>query len=48
MWRIQTVDDVDNVGHATSLALDSSNYPHVSYLDDTNRDLKYAAWDGSS
>ena len=45
-WRIQTVDSVGNVGYEPSLALDSDGYPHISYYDDNNDDLKYAYWDG--
>ncbi|MBL7074739.1 T9SS type A sorting domain-containing protein [candidate division KSB1 bacterium] len=31
-----------------SIALDDSNYPHLSYYDDSEFDLKYAYWDGST
>jgi len=46
-WHIETVDSEGNVGRSTSIALDSSGYPHVSYSDSTNYDLKYAYLDAS-
>jgi len=46
-WYIETVDGTGIVGLHTSIALDSSNNPHISYHDDTNKDLKYAHYDGS-
>lgn len=46
-WRTRTVDAPGN-GMSPSLAVDSSNRPHISYYDYTNKDLKYAKWNGTS
>ena len=48
-WNIEFIDK--NVGSFPSLALDSNDYPHISYFDGTElspRDLKYAFWNGSA
>ena len=36
------IDSTGNVGVTTSIAIDSNGYKHISYLDGTNDDLKYA------
>jgi PKD repeat protein len=45
-WYIETVDSVGDVGELTSLALDARGFPHITYRDETNRNLKYAKWMG--
>lgn len=41
------VDYGSDVGGFTSLALDAQGYPHISYMDQTLQDLKYAYKDAS-
>ena len=46
-WHIETVDSEGWVGEYTSLALDGDGYPHISYYDWSNVDLKYTYQDTS-
>ena len=46
VWQIERVDS-NGLGNYSSLALDSSGWPHISYWDYTNADLKYAYKDAS-
>jgi len=47
-WNISVVDSTGDVGWYASVALDSSNRPHISYQDYTNGNLKYAKWTGTT
>jgi len=47
-WHIETVDSGGWVGWISSIALDSGDKPHISYLDYSNKALKYAYWSGSA
>ena len=41
-WTISTIDSAGDVGPYSSIAIDSNDRIHISYLDQTNKDLKYA------
>lgn len=41
-WHYETADSSSGVGRYASIALDSSGKVHISYYDETNKDLKYA------
>ncbi len=45
-WNIKIVDYVGEYRGHTSLALDSLDYPHISYTDYPRHDLKYSKWTG--
>jgi hypothetical protein len=51
-WVSEVVDPLANIGlHNTSLALDSSGHPHITYSHSPSkfiRELKYARWTGSA
>ena len=41
-WMFSTIDSTGDVGLQSSIAVDSNSGVHISYLDNTNGDLKYA------
>ena len=47
VWRTETVDSAGDVGYCISIDLDSSGYPHISYMDLADWDLMHAYHDGS-
>jgi len=47
-WDIVLVDSGTRVGEYPSIDLDENGYPHISYFDMADENLKYAKWDGIS
>ena len=47
-WIITIVDNDGNSGKSTSLALDSSDNPRISYYNAATGNLMFATWDGSA
>jgi hypothetical protein len=48
IWSIQVVDNSTMVGRTSSIALDSSDNPCISYFDSMLGALKYAKWTSSA
>lgn len=47
-WHTYTVDNAPYAGYYTSIALDSHNFPHISYWDGGTTYLKHAYYNGSA
>ena len=45
-WNIQ--GSIETVANNMDMALDSANYPHISYFNPQGSDLKYGVYDGTS
>lgn len=46
-WKTEVVDNSSHhMGYWMSMALDSSDRPHISYFDEFDDDLMYAEWNG--
>jgi hypothetical protein len=48
-WYKDTIDpgDTGGTGFYTSIAADSKNSPHISYLDSGDKNVKYVMWNGT-
>lgn len=47
-WETSCVDEDENGGYRSSIALDSSGNPHIAYDNQEYFAVKYASWNGSS
>ncbi len=47
VWSVETVQSGSDIGHYSSLGIDSLGHLHVGYYDHPNTALKYAQWNGS-
>jgi PKD repeat protein len=47
VWTNTTVDSIGAVGLYPSLAVGADGYPRISYVDATNTNLMYTAWNGA-
>jgi hypothetical protein len=50
-WNIETVDIIGTgfgSRDSSSIAIDSNNYPYISYYNSTYDDLRYARWNGTN
>ncbi|MCJ2563745.1 MAG: BNR repeat-containing protein, partial [Candidatus Thermoplasmatota archaeon] len=45
-WRIEVVDSDGYVGFYSSIALDSTDHPHIGYVEGDGEVIKYAKWTG--
>ena len=49
LWLTGVVDDTDRVGFYQSIALEpGTEYPAIAYSDESNGNVKFAQWDGST
>ena len=47
-WQEELPDTRGEVGDFSAIALDTQEYPRISYFDATNQAVKHAQWNGSS
>ncbi len=48
VWEEELPDSKGNVGSFSAIALDTQEYPRISYFDDSKQAVKHAQWNGSS